>query len=351
MPVRTNLLEHFLFLQLNQAPGPILDLIGAVGFRALAAALRLGVFDALAEDGPQSAAALAGQLHLSERGTARLLDFLTPLGYLRRDGDRYANTPMTTRWLVKSAPASFAPGMLFWAASLEQLWDGLEESIRAGEPPISMYEWIETRPGVSQIFQEWMVSLAKVAAPEIMSKLPGLLPASARRALDVGGGHAMYSVELCRRFPNLTATVLDSPQALNTARQTVAAEGMAERILLQPGDILNGDSGTGFDVALLFNIVHGFEPQGNLALLRRVAAALNPGGVLVIVEQLAGPALGPGTQAGNTMFGLTYFHVLGGGIYTYDQIVGWLAATGFGPARRINLLRAPGSSLILAAKT
>jgi len=78
-----------------------------------------------------------------------------------------------------------------------------------------------------------------------------------------------------------------------------------------------------------------------------VAQALNSNGRIVILEQLAGPTPLPIAKASVRILGLSYFYLIDGQIYAYADIAGWLAAAGFTEVRRINLLRAPGMSLIV----
>jgi SAM-dependent methyltransferase len=277
-----------------------------------------------------------------------LLDALESFGYVKKKDGRYANTPMATKWLVRSSPTSITAEYDYWGKILAELWDNLEASIRSGQPPTNLYEWVEDRPDVSHDFQAWMIAAARLIGPEIVRKLK--MSATARRLLDVGGDHAMYSIALCRRYPQLSATVFDSRQALQAAQASIAATNIGDRVAVQEGDFRTDAFPAGYDVALLFNIVHGFSAEQNTALLRKVADALNPGGLVVIAEQLAGKAPGPASKAIAQVLGLSYFHLLGGQIYAFDDIAGWLGVAGFTNPRRINLLKAPGNSLVLATK-
>jgi predicted O-methyltransferase YrrM len=347
MPIIPNALERLVFVTLNQAPGPMLDLFAAVAFRSVVAAIKLGVFDRLHRS-QLSTAELAQQLGTDERGTRMLLQFLEALGYVQETGDRYTNTPMANKWLVQTSPTSMAPGFRYWGIILSELWGDLEDTIRTGQPRTNLYAWIETEPTTSLDFQTWMVAIARLTGGEIVRKLR--LPPTARRLLDVGGGHGMYSMALCRRYPELSATVFDSPEALKAAESNIAAEKMGSRITLQPGDFLQDDLGSGYDVALLFNIVHGLSADQNRDLVHKVVAALSSGGLIVVAEQVAGKAPGRAAKASAAMLGLSYFHLLGGQIYTYDEIAGWLTDAGVSGLRRINLLKAPGTSLIIGTK-
>ncbi len=346
MPILPNFVERSIVFALNQAPGPLIDMWSAAGFRIALAALRLGVYDAL-DAGPLSPDELARRVKTDARGTAMLLDTLEALGYVRKQSGRYANTAMTTKWLTSNSPSSFAAFFRYWGALLSDRWDDLEDSIRNGKPAVNLYEWIEHQPDVSRDFQIGMIGIARFAADEIIGKLK--VPPAAR-VLDVGGGHAAYSIAVCRKYPQASATVFDSPQALKTGRDNIVAEKMEGRITVREGDFLHDDLGSNYDVALVFNIIHGFSPEDNTALSGRVAQALKPGGQIVVLEQLAGSAPLPMVKAISRILGMSYFHLLGGQVYAFEDVARWLKAAGFRDVRRINLLKSAGNSLVIGTR-
>jgi ubiquinone/menaquinone biosynthesis C-methylase UbiE len=345
MPIRSNFLERLAFLDLNLGPGPLLDVFGAVAFRVALAGVRVGVFDALSA-GPQTAAGLARSLNLDERGVAVLLEGLQSLGYVRKQGEGYANTGMARKWLVSGSPTNFAPYFRYWGTVLSEFEANWEGSLQNGAPPVNLYEWIEHEPATSRDFQEAMVAIAHMSAGEVARKLE--LPAGTGRLLDLGGGHAMYTIAICRRYPQISAVVFDSPRALESGRKSVAAARLEERITFQEGDFLRDDPGSGYDAALLFNVVHGLTPQQNKELLGRVKNVLVPGGLLVIMEQLAGKTPSPTLTTTNRLLSAAYFALLGGQVYTFRTISGWLKASGYSDVRRINLPSAASSSLVVA---
>lgn len=227
---------------------------------------------------------------------------------------------------------------------LPALFHNLEESVRTGEPPSLLYEWIENQPETSKHFQEGMISLVYAGLGEVISKVK--LSPGAKRLLDVGGGHAIYSVELCRKYPGLTAIVFDFPQPLVTGHQTIASSGLGDRITAQEGNFMTDDLGSDYDAVLLFNIVHGFQPAGNLELFKRVRAVLNPGGQVFIAEQTTDKAPLPLASTVVSLLSLAYHHLLGGRVYAYEEIAGWLWDAGFSSVRKTNIVRA-GSTLIV----
>jgi len=344
MPLVPNFLERQIFLTLNLAPAPMLDIFSAISFRVVVGAVRLGVFEALAGS-DQTADQVASQIKAAPESTAMLLDTLETLGYVEKKGSAYRNTAMTTKWLVGDG-MNLAPYYRFWGTNLFKLWDSFEDTIRRGEPTLNLYEWIEEQPETSRDFQEGMITLAKLGLKETVNKIK--LPDTATRLIDVGGGHAMYSVALCQKYPQLSAVVYDSPQALATGRDNVKAAGMDGRISFEEGNFMT-DLGSGYDVLLLFNIVHGFDADGNRAMLARMAKALKPGGQIIIAEQLLDTSGSQTLTAVKHLLGMAYFQLLNGQIYPFNEVSEWLTSTGFSRIQRINLLS--GSSLIIGTKS
>src|SRR5574341_2043698 len=133
MPIQLNFLEQMIFLNLNLGPGPVLDIWSGIGLRVIVAAVRLGVFDALA-DAPRTPEALAQQISADPRGMQVLLPALAALGYVREQDGAYADTAMTAKWMLRRS-AGFAAGFEVWGFNLFQLMNNLEDSLRTGEPP------------------------------------------------------------------------------------------------------------------------------------------------------------------------------------------------------------------------
>ncbi|GAA3123662.1 methyltransferase [Streptosporangium carneum] len=318
-----------------QAPGPHLDLIGSMAFRAAGAAQRLGVFETLLS-GPLPVAELAARTGTDAGTLPVLLDALVSFGYLDRTQEGgYANSPMTAGSLDRRAPWSYAPALAFWQDLLGELWDGLEESVRTGRPQADFYAWLERRPDTLREFQTMLDGMAAGLAPLIAESAP----APGRRLLDVGGGHARYSIAFCQVHPELTATIVDLPAALEGGRARIEEAGLGGRVTTLPGDVTRSDLGTGYDTALLFNLCHGFDEAANRELLGRVAAALRPGGTVLVLETFADlpRETPPVTEAFIRAFSLNLAVTQGGRTHTFADVAGWLADAGFEVAERRGL--------------
>lgn len=342
MPLQLKPDEHKALFQTHRAPGPMLDLLGAAALRMTAAAARVGIFDALAE-GSLAAADVAARAGTDPRGTGVLLDALHAHGYVCREtgedgaAPRYTNSDMAARWLVRGADGpGFADTIEFWDALLFGLWPTLEQSLRDGKPPTDWYRWLGEHPRTLRLFQTMLGGMARHAGPGI-AKAAGL-PADARRLLDVGGSHALYSVAFCRAYPELRATVVDFPESVAIGRENVAAEGLQDRVAFRESNFMEqplaSAEGDAYDAVLLCRVVHGLDGAANTELLRKAYDALAPGGRVIVVEEHD-----PGTETAGSVndafmrtFSLNMYHLQGAQAYTTDEITGWMTAAGFDPA-------------------
>lgn len=324
----------------NEAPGSFVDMLGTVAYRGAAAAMRLGVFEAL-RSGPLSAAALASSIEADARGVGLLADALVAFGYLTHSAEGYANAPVAQRWL--SGSDGYATVELFWQRVLFEMWDGLEESVSTGKPAVNFYAWLANRPETSRHFQSMLDAHGQMLSDELVP----MLDVTEGTVLDIGGGHGRYSVALCQRHPRLTATVLDLPSALGAP----PAE-LGDRITMRAGDYAHEELGSGYALVLLFNVLHGHRPDGNRALLARVAQALRPGGTVAILEHgtPAPPEEGRAGAAFLHAFSLNLFHGQGGQVYPIETITGWLTEVGFTAASSIRLRSSPTQHLVVTRR-
>lgn len=347
MPIVPNLLERVLLGRLNLLPGILLDYGATLGFRAAIAASRIGVFDALAS-GPRSVTDVAAATSSNEDALEQLLVALAALGYVRRDRGRWSLTPLSQRWLVAGSRDSIVDGLAFLERNAFEIWDGLEGVLKSGRPRTSLYEALEASPELSSSFQAWDRVAGRLVGDPIIRAMP--IPRGARRLLDLGGGNGIYSVLLCRRYPQLAATIVDLPVALRSAQGPIGEAGLEGRVSLRPGDFFEVDLGGGYDVVLLANIVHGLSDDDALRLVRRAGAALRPGGTIIVVDQAPGDAGGPATQAITALLGLSYVVSLGGRTWSPDTIAEWMRMAGFGAIRTTRPRRAPGNVIVAGVR-
>lgn len=330
MPLKLGEEERRKLFETNEAPAPLLDLVSAYVFRMAGTAVRLGLFELLRE-GPCSPAEAACRLGVDERGIGQLLNGLAAGGYLDQDGGRYANNAMAEKFLLSDSPGGGAEVVAFYDTLLVHLWGDLETSIRDGTPPRDYFRWLGEHPDTLRQFQRMLSGGARQLGDKVV-ELAGL-PDTARRLLDLGGGHGIYAAAFCNGHPELHATLFDLPDALEAGREMLADAGLEGRVHFQGGDLLRDDIGGGYDAVLLASVVHCLVPEENARLLARVRDALAPGGVVIVAEQVAGgrPSDTVVRRAFLEMFSVNLFHLMGGQLYSEETIAGWLAQSGFEP--------------------
>ncbi|MFC6835035.1 methyltransferase [Halomarina ordinaria] len=346
MPVVPTALERVVLLGLNRGPGATLDLVGAAGARAVATAIDLGVFEAL-RDGPLSLPELARATGTDEAGLSVLVGFLDRLGYVTRHRDLVENTPMTTRWLV-AGETDVGPWLTFWNDLVFAFWDAhLETAVREGAPPQTIYEWFDEDPERWRAAQSGFLGAARVVVPEFVRRTD---LGSAHHLLDVGGGHGLFAAAFCRAHPGLRATVFDRVPALDLAREVAAAVGVSDRVQSREGDYFRDDLGSGYDVALVCNVLHAHTADENRRLLARVADAIALDGEVVVLDQFGGSAPTSLGQTALAFEDLNYLVTLGGHTHDAADVSEWLTDAGFGPPARTDLRTVPGVSVLRARR-
>lgn len=147
-------------------------------------------------------------------------------------------------------------------------------------------------------------------------------------------------MELLRRHPLLQATVLDLPEALKAAE---IEEQFRPKMRLWPASFLEADLGEGYDIALLFNIIHGLSDFKTADLFARLATALKPGGTIVIGDQFRGSAPGRASRTLLDLLDLNYLIAVGGRVRTFAEVAALLTAAGFTSPRHRRVLRSPAT--------
>ena len=250
---------------------------------ALKAAIELDVFRAVGE-GPGDVASIARHCSASERGIRILCDFLTIAGLLTKDGTHYRHTPTSALFLDPRSHASLASVAQFLGnkAMLEP-FDHLAEIVRSGRTSLSGDGSVEADNPVWVQFAETMAPMmAPVAGPMAALVLEGR--SGPIRVLDIAAGHGLFGLEIAKQNPQARVTALDWAAVLQVALRNAQQAGAADRFEMLPGSAFDVDYGGPYDAVLLTNFLHHFDHATCVSLLKKVHAALKPGGCAATLE-------------------------------------------------------------------
>jgi len=309
---------------------------------AIISAGQLHLFEALAR-GPLPAARLAEATGASEAGLRHLADFLVAIGYLVEGPEGLSNSPRAARWFTSAGDVDYSAG-LRWTAESWGLMGHLTDAVRQGAPAKTLWASMQERPHWGPTFSSYMMAFARHLGPDLLSRVA--LPDGARRILDLGGSHGLHSVGFCRKYSELEAVIVDFPSALTETEAMLAREGLAPRVRVRPGNLLDGAWGDGYDAVLYLSVAHNQTAEDNQRVLRHIGAVTRPGGLLVIHEYLAGAPL----DVYDAAFRLTLLTETATRTYAFEEYAAWLDAAGFEPPERQDLSPREKGSLLLARR-
>lgn len=293
---------------------------------ALKAAIQLEVFTAIAE-GNQTADAIARRCTASERGTRMLCDYLVTIDFLTKAADRYGLTPDSAVFLDRHSPAYVGGALRFLVSPMAvDRFKELTEAVRKGGAVASDHSLTPENP-MWVDFARGMAPLMAMPA-ELIAKLLKADDAPPWKVLSLAAGHGMFEITLARHNRNAEVWAVDWSNVLQVARENAAAAGIADRYHTIPGSAFEVEYGSGYDLALLTNFLHHFDPPTNEKLLSKVRAALKPGGRAVILEFVPNEdRVSPPVAAG---FSLTMLvGTPGGDAYTFSELQRMLKNAGF----------------------
>jgi predicted O-methyltransferase YrrM len=281
----------------------------------------LGLFDLLAAQA-LSADEMAARTGTTLRGLTILLDALTAMGLLVKDEGRYRCEPSVAPFLTVDGPDSVLPSVLH-AADLWHRWSRLTEIVGVSARSAEAHQ---------RAFIAAMNVSASAQADRIVLQVD---PGNARKLLDVGGASGTYTLAFLRAAPEMQATLFDRPEVVETARERLGAAGVLDRVSLEPGDFYHDPLPSGHDLAFVSAIIHQNSPEQNVALFRKVWAALDPGGRIVIRDYVLSPdRTSPKSGA---IFAVNMLSgTSGGNCYTYQEIADALNQAGFTRVRQIH---------------
>ncbi len=297
--------------------------------RVVLTAFELGIFTVVAED-KKTSVRVSRAVGADPRGTDRLMNALCALGLIQKKGGFFSNTPFSSRYLVKGKPDYLAG--LAHTANLWDRWGTLTKAVRRGGMVLGRQRR-GSKAAEKKRTQGFIAAMHQRGSSQAGTTIKLLDLSTVRKTLDIGAGSGVYSIALVRAKNDIEATVFDLPEVIPLTRSYIKKSGLTSRFIFREGDFDKDRLGSGYDLVLLSAVIHMNSPAENMALFKKCAGALNPGGQLVIQDFVmsadrTSPSMGAifamnmliATEAGDT--------------FTESEIRGWMKKAGLSKIRR-----------------
>ncbi|HLU72025.1 MAG TPA: methyltransferase [Nonomuraea sp.] len=254
-------------------------------FAALLTMAELGMADELAR-GPLGTDELARRCEADPGALRRVLRELAAMGLVRRAGDDGYDLTERGTVLRSDVPGSLRSSIR--SLGEESLWyalGNLPATVRAGSSALTarfgdFYDHLAAHPEASRIFGEYMSARA---IPFIEGLVKRYDFTGVRSLVDVGGGRGHILSAVLQANPGMRGVLLDQEHVIEEARPAVAADGLNGRCELVPGDFFRSVP-EGGDAYLLGSVLHNWDDEDALTILRNVRRAMNPDGRVLILE-------------------------------------------------------------------
>lgn len=313
--------------------------------KTLLSAVEMEVFTELARH-PGDLEAVRSRLGLHPRAARDFLDALVALGFLERHDGIYRNSPDSEVFLDKSKP-SYIGGILEMAnRRLYHYWGDLTPALRTGEPQNESkgghdpFSALYADPAALKEFLRAMSGVSRGANQAIARKFPWERYSS---CADIGTAQGDLVSQIALAHPHLRGTGFDLPETGPVFEDYVAGLGLADRVIFHGGDFFR-DELPAADVLLFGHILHDWDLETKLMLLRKAHSALPDGGAAIVYDAIIDDA-----RKENAFGLLMSLNMLvetpGGFDYTAADCISWMKAAGFRDCR-VEHLVGPDSMVV-----
>jgi hypothetical protein len=313
--------------------------------KTLLTAVEMELFTDLAKH-PGDLASVQGRMGLHPRGARDFLDALVALGFLKRENGIYSNTPETDLFLDKAKP-SYIGGILEMANHrLFRYWGELTTAVRTGESQNESkgghdpFKALYADPAKLREFLRAMSGVSRGANMTIAKQFPW---ANYKSCADIGTAQGDLVTQITLAHPHLRGIGFDLPEVGPIFEEYIAANGLADRVIFTGGSFFTDDLPKA-DVLLFGHILHDWDLETKLMLLRKAYAALPEGGAVIVYDSIIDD------ERKQNAFGLLMslnmlIETPGGFDYTGADCIGWMQQVGFKDCRVEHLI-GPDSMVI-----
>ncbi len=309
--------------------------------------VKLGIIDLLEQE-PKYVDDIARKCQLDVNATRKLVRGLAVLGVLKWDKDDVIRLSKMGDWLKTGHPEALGSAALIWGSEHYNAWQGLPESIKTGKVVFDriygkpFFDWLVDNPDKADIYHSAMSSYAKYD----YKHLTQIHDFSKHKILmDVGGGYGILLTNILKTNSKLRGILLDTSAALKGAYEFLRNEGVLDRCQLIERNFFE-ELPNGSDAIIMSRVIHDWNDDYALKILKNCYAALPQEGYLYLVELITPD--NPETDFG-VLLNLNMLVITGGKERTEQEYKDLVTKGGF---EWVNVIPTPSIvSLIVAKKT
>jgi SAM-dependent methyltransferase len=265
--------------------------VGKWAAQAVYAAAEIGIADRL-KDGPRRSADVARECGTSDDATYRLMRALSNIGVLEERAERTFALTSVGQFLRGDVPGSMRGFARFvgyaptWAA-----WGEMIHSVKTGQPAFdhvfgqNVFDWLAKHLDESAVFDEAMTSISSTEAEAVAA---GFDFSGITTLADVGGGRGFLLATILKATPALKAILFDLPHVVAGAPPLLREHGIEGRVRVAAGSFLES-APEGADAIIMKHILHDWNDEDAVRILRNCHRVLPAGGRVLIVEALVPP--------------------------------------------------------------
>ena len=286
----------------NQAPVNMpadvvltLMIMGCVGVQAIYVAAKLGISDLLA-DGPKAVDELARATNTDAPSLYRVLRALASLGIYFEEGNKTFKLTPSAELLNSTASNSLRDIAIFMGEDWHwNVWGRTLFSVQTGKPAwaevngLDPFPYLQANPEKARIFDKAMSSLSSLATKAVVE---GYDFSEIKTLIDIAGGQGRLLTGIVESNPSMRGVLFDLPHVLEGAREVVANSNGGERVEFATGDFFESVPGGG-DAYIMKHIIHDWDDERAITILRNIKQAMNAGGRVLLVESVIEPANQP----------------------------------------------------------
>lgn len=273
--------------KVTQTPPPIALMEMATGHfvsQAVYVAAKLGLADLL-EGGARTAAELAAAVGANPSALHRLLRMLASRGIFVEDAqERFGQSPLSA--CLRAGAGSLRAPVILWNEEQYRAWGDVLETVKTGETAfnrmfgVGWFAYVERHPETAAIFNSamtgWMAQLSAAVVQAYDFSRFGTI-------IDVGGGHGALLIAILNAFTGARGVVFDTDSVVPGAKQHVESEGLLSRCDVTGGDFFKSVP-RGGDAYVLSQVLHDWDDEQCVAILKNCHDAMAEGGTLLVIE-------------------------------------------------------------------